>query len=176
MWPHTWQNGTRTLSSRILFLTVFITKPKVSFQTEPYWQGSWCYAKAVHRADSLTWGHRRWRSLPSCSFCLWSASWLAPCYIKVPSKRALNFMLKFLQHSSWRGQRGQYGCQSEWWPWMKTLIPRVKLPYICLMGWYVMHLLSLISAVQSYEDSMPFIQRLERSSWNGWYMMIWQIL
>jgi len=65
-------------------------------------------------------------------------------------------------------------------PQMKTQNPRVELPYTYFMTWYIMYLmycLSLISAVLSSEDFMPFIQRLERSSWNGWYMpMIRQIL
>ena len=55
--------------------------------------------------------------------------------------------------------------------------PCVELPYTYLMTWYVMHCPSLLSAVQSSDDSMPFVQRLERSTWNGCYMLkIWQIL
>jgi len=62
-------------------------------------------------------------------------------------------------------------------PRMKTSNPRVELPYTYLMAWYVMHCSSLILAVQSSEDSIPFVQQLERSNWNGWYMlMIRQIL
>ena len=60
---------------------------------------------------------------------------------------------------------------------VKTLNPHVELPYTYFMAWYIMHCPSLMSAVQSSEDFMPFVQRLERSSWNGWYMlMIRQIL
>ena len=62
-------------------------------------------------------------------------------------------------------------------PQMKTPNPRVEFPYAYLMAWYIMHCSSLISAVQSSEDSIPFVQWLERSTWNGWYMlMIRQIL
>ena len=41
---------------------------------------------------------------------------------------------------------------------MKTPNPRVELPYTYLMAWYIMQCPSLISVVQSSEDSMPFIQ------------------
>ena len=57
-------------------------------------------------------------------------------------------------------------------PRMKTPNPRVELPYTYLMTWYVMHCPSLMSGVQSSEDSMPFIQRLERSNWNDWYKLM----
>jgi len=55
---------------------------------------------------------------------------------------------------------------------MKTSNPHVELPYTYLMVWYVMHCLSLMSVVQLSEDSMPFVQRLECSTWNGWYMLM----
>ena len=45
-------------------------------------------------------------------------------------------------------------------PRMKTPNPRVEFPYTNLMAWYVIHCPSLILAVQSSEDSMPFIQQL----------------
>jgi len=62
-------------------------------------------------------------------------------------------------------------------PRMKTPNPRVELPYTYFMAWSIMHCPSLISAAQSSEDFMPFVQRLERSNWNGWYiLMIQQIL
>jgi len=62
-------------------------------------------------------------------------------------------------------------------PKVKTPNPCVKLPYTYFMAWYVMHCPFLMSAVQSSEDPISFVQRLERSSWNGWYMlMIRQIL
>ena len=57
-------------------------------------------------------------------------------------------------------------------PRMKTQNPRIKLPYTYLMAWYVMNSPPLMTAMQSFEDSMPFVQRLERSTWNGWYMLI----
>ena len=37
-------------------------------------------------------------------------------------------------------------------PKVKTLNPRVELPYTYFMAWYVMHCMSLMSAVQSSED------------------------
>jgi len=62
-------------------------------------------------------------------------------------------------------------------PKVKAPNPRVKLPKPYFMAWYVMHCPSLMLAVRLFEDSMSFVQRLERSSWNGWYMlMIRQIL
>jgi len=41
-------------------------------------------------------------------------------------------------------------------PKVKTPNPHVELPYTYFMSWYVMHCSSLMSAVQSSEDSMPF--------------------
>jgi len=38
-------------------------------------------------------------------------------------------------------------------PMMKRPNPRVELPYIYLMAWYVMHSASLMPAVQSFEDA-----------------------
>ena len=62
-------------------------------------------------------------------------------------------------------------------PRMKTPNSRIELSYTYLMAWYVMHYPSLMSAVQSSEDSISFVQRLECSTWNGWYkLIIWQIL
>jgi len=43
-------------------------------------------------------------------------------------------------------------------PRMKTLNPRVEFPYTYLMAWYIIHCLSLMSAVKSFEDSIPFVQ------------------
>jgi len=42
-------------------------------------------------------------------------------------------------------------------PKMKTPNPRVELPYMYLMAWYIMHCPSLIRVVQSSEDSMTFV-------------------
>ena len=50
---------------------------------------------------------------------------------------------------------------------MKAPNPRLELPYTYVMAWYVMHYPFLISIVRSSENSMPFVQRLERSNWNG---------
>ena len=43
-------------------------------------------------------------------------------------------------------------------PKLKTPNPRVELPYTYLMALYVMHCPSLMSAMQSSEDLMPFVQ------------------
>ena len=43
-------------------------------------------------------------------------------------------------------------------PRMKTPNPRVELSYTYLMARYIMHCLSLMSAVQSSENSIPFVQ------------------
>jgi len=62
-------------------------------------------------------------------------------------------------------------------PRMKIPNPRIELPYTYLMALYIMHYSSLMSALQSSKDSMLFVQQLERSTCNGWYMlMIRQIL
>jgi len=62
-------------------------------------------------------------------------------------------------------------------PRVRTPNPHLELPYTYLMTWYIMHCPTLMSAVQSSEDSMPFVQRLECLAWNGWYMLkIRQIL
>jgi len=49
-------------------------------------------------------------------------------------------------------------------PLVKTPSPSVKLPYTYLMAWYVIHCLSLMTAVSASEDFTPFVQRLESSS------------
>ena len=43
-------------------------------------------------------------------------------------------------------------------PKVKTPHSLVELPYMYFMTWYVMHCSSLMSAVQSSEDFMPFVQ------------------
>jgi len=55
-------------------------------------------------------------------------------------------------------------------PQLKMPNPRVELSYTYLVTWYVMHCLSLITAVQASEGFVPFVQRLKRSSWNHSYM------
>ena len=54
------------------------------------------------------------------------------------------------------GQRGD----SE----VKVPNPRVKLPYTYLVAWYVMHYSSLMTALYTLEDFVPYLQKLERSS------------
>ena len=53
---------------------------------------------------------------------------------------------------------------------LKILYSYVELPYAYLMAWYVMHCPSLMSVVQASQDFVPFIQKLEYSSWQGGYM------
>ena len=55
-------------------------------------------------------------------------------------------------------------------PEVKTPNPRVELPYTYLMAWYVMYCPSLMTAVSSSEGFVPFVQRLENSSWSRYYM------
>jgi len=46
-------------------------------------------------------------------------------------------------------------------PLLKMPDPRVELSYTYLLAWYVMHCLSLMTAVQTSEDFMLFVQKLE---------------
>ena len=43
-------------------------------------------------------------------------------------------------------------------PKMKTPNSLIELSYTYLRAWYIIHCMSLISTVQSSEDSMPFVQ------------------
>jgi len=43
-------------------------------------------------------------------------------------------------------------------PLVKTPNPRVELPYMYLMTWYVMHYASLMTAVYPYEGFTPYVQ------------------
>ena len=61
-------------------------------------------------------------------------------------------------------------------PLVKTPRLRVKLPYTYLMAWYVMHCPSLMTAVSASKGFVPFVQRLESSSWLQYYMFyIWRL-
>ena len=42
-------------------------------------------------------------------------------------------------------------------PLVKTISPRVKLPYTYLMAWYIMHCPSLMTAVSASEDFTPYV-------------------
>ena len=53
---------------------------------------------------------------------------------------------------------------------VKTPNPRIELSYTYLMAWYVMHCPSLMTAVPSSEGFVPFVQKLENSSWSHYYM------
>ena len=50
--------------------------------------------------------------------------------------------------------------------------PTVVLPYTYFAAWYVMYCPSLMTAVQISEDFVPFVQKLECSSWQGLYMYV----
>jgi len=45
-----------------------------------------------------------------------------------------------------------------------------RLPYTYLMAWYIMHCPLVIMAVSPSEGFIPFVQRLENSSWSQYYM------
>ena len=66
--------------------------------------------------------------------------------------------------------QGRPVVDSEGRPEVKTPNPRVELPYMYLMAWYVMHCPSLMTAVSPSEGFVPFVQRLENSSWSQYYM------
>ena len=50
-------------------------------------------------------------------------------------------------------------------PKLKTPNSHIELPYTYLIAWYNMHCPSLMLAVYAFEDFVPFVQRLECSSW-----------
>ena len=66
--------------------------------------------------------------------------------------------------------QGRPVVDSEGKPEVKTPNPRVELPYTYLMAWYVMHCLSLMTAMSLSEGFVPFVRRLENSSWSQYYM------
>jgi len=55
-------------------------------------------------------------------------------------------------------------------PEAKVPNPRVELPYTYLVAWYVMHCPSLMTVVHTSEDFVPFLQKLERSTWHHTYI------
>ena len=55
---------------------------------------------------------------------------------------------------------------SEGRPEVKTPNPRIELPYTYLMTWYIMHCPSLMTAVPPSKSFVPFVQKLENSSWS----------
>ena len=50
-------------------------------------------------------------------------------------------------------------------PEVKVPNPRVELPFTYLMAWYFMHCLSLMTTVYTSKEFMPFLQKLEHSTW-----------
>jgi len=133
-------------------------------------------AEALCCTHLTTWSHCHW-GLSGCSSC----SWLALSFLSAMTG-CLQSGLRILCQSfcnvvAEENRKGNVVVSLDGKPRMKTANPRIEFPYTDLLAWYVMHCPSLISAAQSSKDSMPFVQRLERSTWNGWYMlMIWQIL
>ena len=57
-------------------------------------------------------------------------------------------------------------------PKRTTPRPRVELPYTYLVAWFIMHCPSLMSAVKEHAEGVPFVQRLERSTWLGNYSAV----
>ena len=55
-------------------------------------------------------------------------------------------------------------------PEVKVSNPRIELLYTYLVAGYVMHYPSLMTAAYTSEDFVPFLQRLERSSWQHTYI------
>ena len=66
--------------------------------------------------------------------------------------------------------KGRPMVDSEGRPRVKTPNPRIELPYTYLIAWYVMHCSSLMTTVPSSEGFVPFVQKLENSSWSHYYM------
>jgi hypothetical protein len=54
----------------------------------------------------------------------------------------------------------------------KVASPRVELPYTYLVAWFVLHCPTLMTSPHPVSDEgfIPFVQRLENSSWNAGYM------
>jgi len=103
--------------------------------------------------------------------------WLAPCYGMLSSEWASSNVQSFCNVVVEEDKDGNVVVSPNGEPKVETPNPHVELPYTYFMAWYIMHCPSLMSAVQSSEDSTPFVQRLERSTWSGWYiLMIRQIL
>ena len=60
---------------------------------------------------------------------------------------------------------GRAEVNSEGRPRVKTPNPKIELPYTYLMAWYVMHCPPLITVVPLSAGFVPFVQKLENSSW-----------
>src|SRR3954469_19211930 len=43
--------------------------------------------------------------------------------------------------------------------------PRIDMPYVYLVAWYVMHYPPLMHTPTLDSSNIPFVQRLERSNW-----------
>ena len=66
--------------------------------------------------------------------------------------------------------KGRPEVDSEGKPRVKTPNPRIELPYMYLMAWYVMHCPSLMTVVPPSVGFVPFVQKLENSSWSNYYI------
>jgi len=69
---------------------------------------------------------------------------------------------------------GRPEVDSEGRPRVKTPNPRIELPYTYLMAWYVMHCSSLMTVVPLSTGFVPFVQKLENSSWSNYYMFFFR--
>ena len=134
-------------------------------------------AKTVCCAHSPTWDHRRWCIYPAILLAYDRPLGFLPTMVGCLQSRLRILCRSFYNIVAEEDSDGNVVVGLDGEPRMKIPNPHVELPYTYLMTLYVMHCLSLMSAVQSSEDSMPFIQWLEHSNWNGLYMlMIWQII
>jgi len=55
-------------------------------------------------------------------------------------------------------------------PEVKVPNPKIELPYTYLVAWYVMYCPYLMKVMYTMEDFVPFLQRLEHSSWQHTYI------
>jgi len=56
-------------------------------------------------------------------------------------------------------------------PEVKVPNPRIKLPYTYLVAWYAMYCPSLMTTAYTSGDFVPFLQKLERSTWQHAYII-----
>ncbi|ONK56633.1 uncharacterized protein A4U43_C10F10970 [Asparagus officinalis] len=54
---------------------------------------------------------------------------------------------------------------------IQTPTPRVPMPYIYLVSWFVLHCPPIMTTPESSGTSTPLIQQLETSEWAGWYQI-----
>ena len=160
-WPRTWWSRMRTPLNRLWFLTAFIIRLKSPFSDRALlvqflmlclkW---WVVPRPPQEViivdvvyPVVIFAHDRSLSLLSAMVgCL--QSWL-----RTLCQSLCNVVVE-------KDTEGNVVVGPDGGPRVRTPNLRVELPYTYLMAWYVMHCPSLLSAVQSFEDSMPFVQRL----------------